>query len=337
VKLIIQIPCFNEADTLPLTLADLPRQLEGFDAIEVLVIDDGSVDGTSEIARQLGVDHVVKVPQNRGLAHAFGLGIQTALELGADVIVNTDGDNQYPGGEIQRLVEPILTGAADMVIGDRQVMKVKHFSATKKVLQRAGSSVVQWAAGTRVPDATSGFRALSKEAALHLVIFSNYTYTLETIIQAGKKGLVVTSVPIKTNEQLRESRLIRSTPRYVLSSAGTILRIFLMYEPLRVFLTLGALLAAGGLVLFLRFLYFFLIGQGQGHIQSLITASILIFLGFQTFLLGLLADLIARNRKIMEEISYRIRRSGLHEEPTTPRPTRASVRSGRGAKTRRRS
>jgi glycosyltransferase involved in cell wall biosynthesis len=318
VKLIVQIPCFNEADTLPITLADLPQELEGFDTLETLVIDDGSDDGTAQIAREMGVDHVVRVPRNRGLANAFALGLRTALGLGADVIVNTDGDNQYPGEEIENLVRPILDGEADMVVGDRQVSKIEHFSATKKLLQQAGSWVVRWASGTRVPDATSGFRALSREAALHLVVYSSYTYTLETIIQAGKKGLVVASVPIRSNPTLRESRLIRSTLRYVLSSAATIMRIFLMYEPLKVFLSLGAVLAVSGLALFVRFMYFYLIGQGQGHVQSLIAASVLVFLGFQTFLLGLLSDLIARNRRISEEISYQIRKSGAMAAAAAP-------------------
>lgn len=332
VKLVIQIPCFNEADTLPITLAGIPRELDGFDAIETLVIDDGSVDGTAQIARELGVDHVVRIPENRGLAHAFSLGIQTSLELGADVIVNTDGDNQYPGDEIQRLVQPIRAGVADMVIGDRQVMTIGHFSATKKLLQRLGSWVVRWASGTNVPDATSGFRALSREAGLRLIILSNYTYTLETIIQAGKKGLAVTSVPVRTNETLRQSRLIRSTPRYLLSSGGTILRIFLMYEPLQVFITLGALLSAGGSALFARFMYFYIVGEGQGHIQSLIIASILIVLGFQAFLLGLLADLIARNRRIVEEISYRTRKTNLEAMYPARGGSRASKGRGRATK-----
>lgn len=310
-KLVIQIPCFNEAETLPITLAGLPDVLDGFDSIETLVIDDGSLDGTAEIARGMGVDHIVRVPVNRGLANAFALGLRTALGLGADVIVNTDGDNQYPGDQISKLVQPVQLGQADMVVGDRQVRSVEHFSPTKKILQQAGSWVVRWASGTNVQDATSGFRAISKEAALHLVVYSNYTYTLETIIQAGKKGLVVISIPIRSNPKLRESRLIRSTFRYVLSSAATIMRIFLMYEPLKVFLSLGALLAGCGLALFIRFLYFYLIGQGQGHVQSLIAASVLVFLGFQTFLLGLLSDLIARNRRITEEISYQIRKAGV--------------------------
>ena len=310
-KLIIQIPCYNEAETLPLTIRDLPRQVEGFDEVEFLIIDDGSTDGTADEARDLGVDHVIVLPRNRGLAHAFATGLETALELGADVIVNTDGDNQYSGGCVAELVAPILAGRADMVIGDRQVRTVPHFSRMKKLLQRFGSWVVRWTSGTGVPDATSGFRALTRDAALRLVVFSSYTYTLETIIQAGKKGLAVTSVPVKTNEKLRESRLIQSIPRYVARSAITILRIFIMYEALTVFLSIGALLFGAGMLLSIRYLYFFLIGEGRGHVQSLILASILLVLGFQTFLLGILGDLIAKNRQLVEDANYRVKKMDL--------------------------
>jgi len=308
VKLIIQIPCFNEEETLAETIADLPSELEGFDAIELLVIDDGSTDRTSELARELGVSHLIRFPTNRGLATAFASGLQSSLELGADVIVNTDGDHQYEGDGIRRLVRPILDGEADMVVGDRRVESIAYFSTTKKLLQRFGSRVVRWTSGTSVSDATSGFRAFSREAALQLIVFSSYTYTLETIIQAGKKGLTVASVPVQTNEVRRESRLIRSIPRYVFFSAVTILRIFLMYEALKVFLSLGLIPLTVGAALAVRFAYFFLIGQGQGHVQSLVVAAVLIVLGFLTFLLGLLADLIARNRRLSEEIRYRLRR-----------------------------
>jgi len=306
-KLIIQIPCYNESETLPQTIDDLPKTVPGFDEIEYLVIDDGSTDRTAQIAKSLGVHHIVRMPRNRGLAAAFEKGLQTAVQLGADVIVNTDGDNQYPGGYITDLVRPILDGEADMVIGDRQVETVPHFSRIKVFLQKLGSRIVRWSSGTDVPDATSGFRAFSRDAALRLVIFSNYTYTLETIIQAGKMGLSVTSIPIETNPKLRESRLIRSIPVYLARSSVTILRIFMMYEALRTFLTLGSLPFAAGWVLVLRFLYFFAIGEGQGHIQSLILAAILILVGFLIFLLGLLGDLIARNRRLSEEIVYRVR------------------------------
>jgi len=313
-KLIIQIPCYNEAETLPSTIADLPKQVPGFDVVEILVIDDGSTDGTHEVAKELGVHHIHRLPQNRGLAHAFATGLETGLKLGADVIVNTDGDNQYRGEYIKDLVRPILEGEAEMVIGDRQIDRISHFSPMKKLLQKLGSWVVRWASGTNVPDATSGFRAISQTAALQLVIFSSYTYTLETIIQAGKKGLSVTSIPIITNTMLRESRLIRSVLRYVLRSTGTILRIFLMYEPLRVFLTLGMFPVIAGSLLLIRFGYFFITTDDAGHIQSLIIASILIVLGLLIFLLGMLADLIARNRQLTEEMNYRLRRMDLEAD-----------------------
>jgi len=308
VKLIIQVPCFNEARTLPEVLRDLAKTVAPFDSVEVLVIDDGSTDGTADVARQAGADHLVRLPEHRGLATAFGRGLQECLRLGADVIVNTDGDNQYQADDIPNLVQPIVEGKADMVVGDRRIDTIPHFSALKKRLQKLGSWVVRWASGTGVPDATSGFRALSREAAMQLVMFSSYTYTLETIIQAGRKGLAVASVPIHTNRQRRESRLIRSLPGYVLQSAITILRIFLMYEALRVFLTLGMLPFLAGITLVVRFSYFYLIGDGAGHVQSLVIAVLLIMLGVQTFLLGFLADLIARNRHLSEETNYRLKK-----------------------------
>jgi glycosyltransferase involved in cell wall biosynthesis len=288
-------------------LADLPKHIPGVDSIETLVVDDGSTDGTADTARALGANHVIRLPQHRGLAAAFARGLQAALELGADIIVNTDGDHQYRGEDVPRLIQPILDGTADMVVGDRQVHTVRHFSLWKKWLQKTGSLVVRWASRTGVPDATSGFRALSREAALRLEVFSTYTYTLETIIQAGRKGLTVVSVPVRTNEIRRRSRLIRSVPGYVLRSAVTILRVFLMYEALRVFVILGTLPFLAGSLLLVRFLYFYSIGDGDGHIQSLILASILVVLGFQTFLLGLLGDLIAKNRHLSEETNYRLK------------------------------
>jgi glycosyltransferase involved in cell wall biosynthesis len=308
-KLIVQIPCLNEAQILPHVLADVPRRIDGISSVEVLVIDDGSTDGTADVARAHGADHVVRHSQNRGLAAAFAHGLETALELGADIIVNTDGDHQYQGGDIPRLIAPILAGSADMVVGDRQVETLRHFSRLKKWLQRTGSLVVRWASRTTVPDATSGFRALSREAALRLEIFSSYTYTLETLIQAGRKGLTVASVPIQANEVRRTSRLIQTMPTYVARSAVTILRVFLMYEALRIFLILGSFPFAVGLVLLGRFLYFYAIGDGTGHIQSLILASILVVLGFLTFLLGLLGDLIAKNRHLSEDTNYRLKKA----------------------------
>jgi glycosyltransferase involved in cell wall biosynthesis len=307
-KLVIQIPCYNEAETLPDTIRDLPTTLPGIDTIEVLVIDDGSTDGTSEVAERLGVSDIVRLKVNRGLARAFSEGLTASLAMGADIIVNTDADNQYRGDDIQALLQPILLGEAEMVIGDRRVDSIPHFSRMKKFLQKFGSWVVRWASSTDIPDTTSGFRAFTREAALQLTIFSDYTYTLETIIQAGKKGIILTSTPVQTNPSRRDSRLIRSTPQYVFRSAATILRIFLMYEALRVFITLGMFPLIAGVVLVARFLYFFAIGDGSGHIQSLIAAAIFLLLAFLTVLLGLLADLIARNRRLSEEIRYELRK-----------------------------
>jgi glycosyltransferase involved in cell wall biosynthesis len=326
-KLAIQIPCFNEAQTLGRTVNDLPRQLAGFDSVELVVIDDGSTDGTAELARQLGVQHVVTHPRNRGLAAAFATGLDKCLEIGADVIVNTDGDHQYRGSSIADLLRPILEGEADMVVGDRQVGSIAHFSRTKKLLQRLGSWVVRWISGTEVADATSGFRAMSRRAALMLTVFSSYTYTLDTIIQAGKKGLVVVSVPVETNEKLRESRLIRSVARYVLRSALTILRIFLMYQPLTVFTILSLLPGLAGGVLLIRYAYFYAIGEGAGHIQSVVAGSALGLLAFQVFLLGLLSDLIAKNRRLVEDMTYLLRGLSYGEASDRARPAAAAERA----------
>ena len=313
-KVVIQVPCFNEAENLGAVLEDLPRSIPGVDAIEILVIDDGSTDGTADVARAHGAPHVIRHARNRGLAAAFAHGLQASLESGADVIVNTDGDHQYRGEDIPRLVQPILNGQADMVVGDRQVKSIPHFSRVKKWLQKTGSLVVRWASRTSVPDATSGFRAFSREAALRLEIFSTYTYTLETLIQAGRKGMTVISVPVTTNPIRRRSRLVRSVPGYVARSAVTILRVFLMYEALRVFLILGAIPLLAGLLLLGRFVYFYLIGDGTGHVQSLIVAAILVVLGIQAFLLGLLGDLIAKNRHLSEETNYRLKRMTLAKD-----------------------
>ncbi len=314
-KLIIQIPCYNEENTLPQTLQDLPRALPGVDQVEWLVIDDGSTDHTADVARAHGVQHVIRRRQNQGLARAFLTGLEHAVRLGADVIVNTDADNQYHGKDIERLVAPLLAGQADVVVGDRGVATLAHFPPLKRWLQRLGSWVVQRAAGVRIPDATSGFRALSREAALRTLVLSNYSYTLETLIQAGARQMAVEYVPVRTNPQTRPSRLMRSLPEYLTQSALTILRTYAFYRPLRVFLGLGGVMIASGVLLGLRFVYLFVARGGYtGHIQSLILAAILLIVGFQVCLIGLVADLIGFNRRILEEILYRMRRLELEQE-----------------------
>jgi glycosyltransferase involved in cell wall biosynthesis len=305
-KLIVQIPCLNEASTLPATLAEIPRVVEGFDAVEILVIDDGSTDDTAEVALRHGVDHVRRFSRSRGLAATFKTGLETALALGADVIVNTDGDNQYAGADIPRLVAPIVRGEADMVIGDRRVKEVNHFSFTKKRLQTLGSWVVRQVSGTKVPDTTSGFRAFSREAALRMNLVSDYTYTLETIIQAGKKRLAVAQVPIEARET-RPSRLIRSNWDYVKRSAATIVRIYAMYEPLKIFTYLAVAFLLPGLFLSFRYLYYRWIGEGQGHIQSVLLAILFLLLAFGSMVFGLLADILASVRRLLEEVLYRQR------------------------------
>ncbi len=306
-KLIIQIPCLNEAETLPATLADIPRQIDGVDEIEVLVIDDGSTDETSKVAKRQGVGHIVRFNRTRGLASAFRAGIDTALSLGADIIVNTDGDNQYPGSQIPNLIAPILERRADMVIGDREVQNVGHFSFTKKKLQALGSWVVRQVSGTQVPDTTSGFRAFSRDAAQRLNVVSEFTYTLETIIQAGKKRMAIQQVPI-TARITRPSRLISSTWNYVKQSAATIVRIYTMYEPLKIFSYIGAIFLASGLFLSGRYLYFVWIGEGQGHVQSVVLAVALLIVSFMIFLIGFVADIMASVRRLLEEVLYRQRR-----------------------------
>jgi glycosyltransferase involved in cell wall biosynthesis len=319
VKLIIQIPCYNEAQTLPQTVADLPRTLPGVDQIEYLVIDDGSRDETVTVARAIGVHHIVQLPRNMGLAHAFATGLEAALVRHADIIVNTDADNQYCGADIAKLVEPILQGKAELVVGDREVAQVATFSPTKRRLQRLGSWVVSQAAELKVPDATSGFRAFSREAALRTLVLSNYSYTLETLIQAGARRVAVLYVPIRTNPPTRPSRLMRNLLQFLSNSAVTILRAYTLYRPLRVFLLLGALSIAGGAALGVRFLYFYLNGTGDGHIQSLILAAILLIVGFQVLLIGVVADLIGFNRKILEEVLYRLRRAEVQQAQTDER------------------
>ncbi len=307
-KLIIQIPCYNEEATLPETLRDLPGSLPRVDEIEVLVVDDGSCDGTAEVAEALGVDHVIRLKRNQGLAYAFTAGLNTALRAGADIIVNTDADNQYRGEEIERLIQPLLDGEADIAVGDRGVAALEHFSPLKRRLQRWGSWVVERVAGIPIPDATSGFRAFTRDAALRLTVLSDYTYTLETLIQAGARRMAVTYVPVRTNPETRQSRLIGSVPSFLAVSAITILRFFAMYRPLRLFLGLGALLIGGGVVIGVRFLYYFLAGAGTGKVQSLILAAILTIVGFQVCMIGLMADLVRLNRKMLEETVFRVRR-----------------------------
>jgi glycosyltransferase involved in cell wall biosynthesis len=313
-KLIIQIPCYNEVDSLPETVAALPRSLPGVDQIEVLVVDDGSQDDTAEAARRAGVDHVVRLPYHMGLAVGFVAGLEGCLRRGADIIVNTDADNQYCAQDIPRLIEPILQGRAQMVIGDRGVASHAAFSPLKRLLQRLGSWVVSRASGTSLPDTTSGFRALSREAALRTLVLSQYSYTLETLIQAGAHSLPIASVPVRTNPQTRPSRLMRGIGHYLRHSIPTILRAYTMYQPLRVFTGLGGLVILAGMIPSLRFLYFFSIGEGVGHIQSLILAAVLLIVGFQISLIGLVADLIAFNRKILEDLVYRLRKIELDEE-----------------------
>jgi glycosyltransferase involved in cell wall biosynthesis len=307
-KLIIQIPCFNEAPTLPIALAALPRRVLGFDQVEWLIVDDGSQDDTVGVARACGVDHVVRHSGNLGLARAFTTGLEACLARGADVIVNTDADNQYNAADIPALVRPICDGKADIVVGARPIDEIGHFSAIKKLLQKLGSWVVRTASRTDIPDTTSGFRAYSRVAAQRLSVFSNYTYTLETIIQAGQGNIAITSVPIRVNADLRPSRLVKSIRSYVTHSISTIVRIFIIYRPATFFGLLGGALLSVGVIVGARFLYFLATRDGTGHIQSLILASILIGAGFQTVLVAIIADLLATNRKLLEDIRFMMRR-----------------------------
>lgn len=318
-KLVIQIPCYNEAAQLPAALADLPRQVPGFARVEWLVIDDGSTDGTAEVARAHGADHVVRHATNRGLAAAFMTGLETALRRGADVIVNTDADNQYDARCIPDLVRPVLEGRAQMVVGARPIAEVEGFSPLKKALQRLGSWVVRKASGTDVPDAPSGFRAIARALAMRLYVFNSHTYTLETIIQAGRLNEPVVSVPVRVNPATRESRLIKSLMGYVLRSAITIVRIFVLYKPLRFFAGLGMILALPGILAFARFLLFWLEGDGEGHIQSLVIGAALIAAGTVTLIGGLLADLVAANRVLLAELRSRLLAAEL--ERAGERPT----------------
>lgn len=302
VKLIIQIPCYNEAGTLAIALSELPREVPGFDSVEWLVIDDGSTDDTVNVAKENGVDHIVSFNKNQGLARGFMAGITEALRLDADVIVNTDADNQYNAADIPSLVEPILQNSADYVIGARPISDIEHFSFVKKALQMLGSWVVRKASGTNIPDAPSGFRAMSRECAKQLNVYNQYTYTLETIIQAGQKNIALTSVPVRTNEDLRPSRLLSSIPSYIKKSVITIIRIFVVYKPFRFFMTIAIILFGLGFLLGLRFLYFYFTGDGAGHLQSVVLAGVLLGIGFQTALIAFVADLLAVNRNLLEKL-----------------------------------
>ena len=306
-KLVIQIPCLNEAATLPATLRDLPKEIPGVDVIEVLIIDDGSHDGTSGVAKAHGVHHIVRFRANKGLAAAFAAGIDTSLKLGADYIVNTDADNQYSGQDVSTLLSPLVRGEADVVIGDRNVRTLQHMPWLKRWLQLVGSWVVRQVSNTRVPDTTSGFRAYTREAALRLTIVSDFSYTLESIIQAGKQRMAIAHVPVATNKITRQSRLFESVFAYIRQSAATVVRIYAMYEPLKIFTTIGLVFFSVGLLISLRFVYYYLNGEGQGHLQSLILSAVLMIVGFQVLLIGLLADVISASRKLTEEVLYRIR------------------------------
>lgn len=310
-KLVIQIPCLNEESSLPVTIKELPKAIDGIDKIEILVIDDGSFDRTSEVAKDLGVDEVVRFSKNRGLAAAFRAGLARALEMGADIIVNTDADNQYCGNDIEKLVKPILEKQADIVIGTRPVAKISHFSPLKKALQKLGSFVMRLISGTKIEDAPSGFRAFSKNAALQINIFDNYTYTLETVIQSKAKGLELLCVPVEVNPEMRESRLFKNMFSYIIRSIFTMLRMFIIYKPFRFFSIIGGLFLAAGLLLGGRFVYYYMVGSGSGHIQSLILAAILLITGVQVDLIAVLSELLSINRKLLEDIQRRVKIDGL--------------------------
>ena len=327
-KLIIQIPCLNEADTLEIALNDLPKHIDGIDEIEVLIINDGSRDNTVEVAKNWGVNYVVNFPNNKGLAKGFIAGLDACLREGADIIVNTDADNQYCGEDIEKLIRPILDGKAEIVIGERPIDDTPDFSPVKKQLQHLGSFVVRVASNTDIPDAPSGFRAFSREAALRLNVINNYTYTLETIVQAGRNRMAITSVPVRTNRELRKSRLFSSMSGYIKKSVLTIIRAYMMYRPLTFFTAIGLVPLIAGLIIMIRFLIFFMNGSGMGHIQSLILASTLIMLSFTTFMMGFQADLMAANRKIMEDVQYRLRRFEAGVEKDIKKDDREKEDSG---------
>ena len=310
-KLIIQIPCYNEEKSLPITLNALPKKFEGIDEIEVLIINDGSTDKTVEVARSLGVKHIVEMPHNCGLAKAFVAGINTALSLEADIIVNTDADNQYCADDIEKIIKPILNGSADIVIGSRPVSKIQHFSLLKKMLQKLGSFVMRLISSTDVEDAPSGFRAFSRNAAIQLNVFDNYTYTLETIIQARAKGLILACVPINVNPDLRKSKLVKNIFDYVRRSMFTMIRMFIIYRPFRFFAILAGIFLFFGALIGIRFLYYFINESGAGHIQSLILSAILILTGVQVAVIAVLSELMSINRKLLEDIQRRLKLQDL--------------------------
>ena len=307
-KLIVQIPCLNEEETLPQTVADIPRRIEGIDQVEILIVDDGSSDRTVEVAREIGVDHIVRNLNNKGLAASFRIGLDACLRLGADIIVNTDGDNQYKGQDIPKLVAPIVNLQADIVIGDRQTDTIPHFDLHKKLLQKFGSAIVRILSGAKIPDAVSGFRAFSRDAAMQLNILTHYSYTVETILQAGKRNLAVASVFVGTNPKTRESRLVRNIPSFVINQFNTMTRMYAMHQPLRYFFIISLLIMLGGLIPMLRFFHFYLKGQGDGHIQSLIIGGALLMIGFQVLAIGFLGDVISFNRRLIEEVLVRVKR-----------------------------
>jgi glycosyltransferase involved in cell wall biosynthesis len=323
-KLIVQIPCYNEEKTLSDTVADIPRNIDGIEKVEILIIDDGSSDKTVEVAHDIGVDHIICNKRNLGLARTFRRGIDACLRAGADIIVNTDGDNQYVGQDIPLLIRPILAGEADIVVGDRQTDRISHFSRSKKLLETLGSAVVRGLSDLALPDAVSGFRAISREAALSLNIVSSFSYTIEMLIQAGKKHMTVISVPVRTNPKARESRLSKSIVRFIGRSGATMVHMYAMYQPLRVFFFGGMMITLLGLIPIMRFLYFYFTGDGGGHIQSLILGGTLLVVGFVTFVLGLLAELISFNRELVESILERVRRLELVRDEQAVKDDRSS-------------
>lgn len=313
-KLIVQIPCYNEEQTLPLVLESIPKKIPGIDTIETLIVDDGSSDHTVAIARQLGVNHIIQHRRNQGLAISFADGINASIKLGADIIVNTDADNQYPQQDIPKLIAPILNGSADMVVGDRQTNKIAHFSPLKKKLQWFGSFVVRKLSGTNIPDAVSGFRAYTREAAMQLNIVTDFSYVIETLIQAQYKRMAVASIPVTTNPPTRKSRLFKSMRQHIQKSTAAILRSYTMYRPLSVFMFVGVTLIYAGVIFIARFLFFSFLGQGSGHVQSLILAGVLVMAGFQVAMTGIVADLIATNRKLLEDNLRRVKRLQNNED-----------------------